>query len=107
MGLPEEAPKTDIDPIESVLVEVHSDGRLTVDSHPMLLGGLLDYLRPKLNQRPHKPVIVYTHSDSPYGRMVDVLDELRQGATRLGLQREISIAVPTHREAESLWLSAN
>jgi hypothetical protein len=30
--------------------------------------------------------------------MVDVLDELRQGKDRLGLEDEITVAIPTQRE---------
>jgi len=103
LGLPPPPdPDDTIDPVESVLVEVHGQGRLTVDDKDMELSGLLPYLEPKLRRNPEKPVIVRAASGAPYGAMVDVLDELRQGKTRLGLDREIQVALPTDREAR-LW----
>jgi len=88
----------EIDPVESVLVVAQRDGGLRVDGRPMALDELLDYLRPKLTRNPDKPVIVTTEPDAPYGAMVTVLDELRQGKEKLGLAEEIAIALPTRRE---------
>lgn len=102
-GLPKDDQETEIDPVESVLVEVHASGSLTVDSKPMQLAGLLDYLKPKLDQNPEKPVIVQTDMEAPYGAMVDVLDELRQGRSALGLAEEIVVSIPTRREIETFW----
>ena len=53
---------------------------------------------------PEKPVIVKPDGLSPYGSMVDVLDELRQGKDRLGLEEEILVAIPTQREQAQFWL---
>jgi len=64
----------------------------------MMLADLLAYLEPKLRRNPTKPVLVRPRSDAPYASVVDVLDELRQGRTRLGLDQDISIALPTERE---------
>lgn len=103
LGLSPEDQQAEIDPIESVLVEVHTNGALTVDSRPMPLSDLLDYLKPKLILRPDKPVIVYPDLDASYGLMVDVLDELRQGSAKLALGQEIVISIPTRREAATFW----
>jgi biopolymer transport protein ExbD len=92
----------EIDPVEAVLVEVRAPGELVVDRRPMALVELLDYLRPRLAQNSDKPVILKALEGAPYGAMVDVLDELRQGRERLGLDREISVALPTERE-QALW----
>lgn len=92
----------DVDPVESVLVEVRAPGELVVDRRSMALDGLLDYLRPRLVQNPDKPVILRALEGAPYGAVVDVLDELRQGRERLGLDREIGVALPTERE-QALW----
>lgn len=92
----------EIDPVEAVLVEVRAPGELVVDRRPMALGELLEYLRPKLTRDPGKPVILKALEGAPYGAVVDVLDELRQGRDRLGLDREISVALPTERE-QGLW----
>jgi biopolymer transport protein ExbD len=103
LSLPKDRDSDDpIDPVESVLVQVHGQGRLTVDGNDMALSGLLPYLEPKLRRNPGKPVILRAVSAAPYGAMVDVLDELRQGKDRLGLEREIQVALPTDREAQ-LW----
>lgn len=90
-------------PEASVLVEVQRGGRLQVDGRPMELTNLLEYLRPKLEMNPDKPVIVKPKPDSEYGYMVTVLDELRQGQGDLGLDRPINIALPTEREARIYW----
>lgn len=39
---------------------------------------------------------------APYGAMVDVLEELRQGRLQLLLAREIQVALPTDRES-CIW----
>ncbi len=95
----------EIDPVESVLVEVLAGGKLRVDSQPMELAAILGYLEPKLKQNPNKPVILRSMPDAPYGSMVEVFDLLRQGKERLHLSDDIQIAIPTEREIESYWLS--
>ena len=101
-AMPEERPGP-IDPVEAVLVEVRAGGELQVDGREMRLAGLLAYLEPKLRQAPRKPVIVRPVDDASYGNAVDVLDELRMGRQRLGLETEIEISLPTWREIETLW----
>lgn len=101
LTFPPDSP-AEIDPVESVLVEVRAPSELVVDRQPMALVGLLEYLRPRLAQNPDKPVILKALEGAPYGAVVDVLDELRQGRERLGLDREISVALPTERE-QALW----
>ncbi len=88
---------------ESVLIEIQPNGELIVDQRPMRLDELIDYLKPKLKRNPKKPVIIRPEPNAPYGRMVDVMDELRQGKKKAGLQEEIHISLPTQREIESLW----
>jgi biopolymer transport protein ExbD len=105
--LPREVEATSIEPEEAVLVDVLGDGTLQVDRRAVQLGDLLETLRPKLVENPDKPVIVKSSLDAPYGATVDVLDELRQGRGRLGLDREINVSLPTDREARSLWLVAS
>lgn len=92
-----------IEPEESVHVRISAAGELVVDGRTMPFAGLLPYLAPKLARNPHKPVIVHPDPDAPYGAMLDVYDELRQGKEKLGLGEEIRIALPTEREAAQLW----
>ena len=102
-AVPPEVDTPEIDPIEAALVEVKSDGTLLVDRRPMLLDALLEYLRPRLEANPEKPVILTADSDASYGAMVLVLDELRQGREKLQLAEEIAIALPTEREKRLHW----
>lgn len=102
LAFPPEAPVREIEPIESVLVEVGAEGELRVDGRRMLLDGLIPYLEPILAANPAKPVIVKTDPAAPYGAMVDVLDELRLGEQRHGLA-PIQVAIPTEREIRQYW----
>ena len=88
---------------EAVDIRIMTNGELMVDQRPMQLDGVLEYLKPKLERNPEKPVIIRPEPTAPYGRMVDVMDELRQGKEKLGLKEEIRITLPTQREIESLW----
>jgi biopolymer transport protein ExbD len=86
---------------ESVLIEIQPTGQFVVDGQPMELSGILDYLRPKLERNPMKPVIIRPDPASPYGYMVDVFDELRAGAEQ-GVEVK-NISIPTQREIEAFW----
>jgi hypothetical protein len=57
-----------------------------------------------------KPVIIRPDANAPYGRMVDVFDELRGGATRAertgGREKNVevkNISIPTQREIDAFW----
>ena len=104
MALPKEEnePRL-IDTQEAIHVEVATDGWLRVDGETVRLPGLLTHLEPKLLLEPGKPVIVEAADGTPYGPMVDVLDELRQGQRKLELADEINIALPTEREMAMFW----
>ncbi len=107
-GLDFAPPKDDDNPPiiereDSVLIEIQPNGDLIVDQRPMRLDELIDYLKPKLERNPEKPVIIRPEASAPYGRMVDVMDELRQGKEKAGLKEEIRISLPTQREIDSLW----
>jgi len=86
---------------ESVLIEIQPAGNLVVDGQPMQLDEILEYLEPKLERNPMKPVIIRPDANAPYGRMVDVFDELRRGK-ELGVEVK-NIAIPTQREIEAFW----
>ncbi len=87
---------------DSVLIEILPSGEYVVDQQPMQLSGIIDYLKPKLDANPKKPVIIRPDPQSQYKSMVTVLDELRQ-ATEKGIKEEIRISIPTQREIESFW----
>jgi biopolymer transport protein ExbD len=86
---------------ESVLIEIQPAGNLVVDGQPMQLDKVLDYLKPKLERNPNKPVIIRPEPSAPYGAMVDVFDELRQGAQK-GVEVK-NISIPTQREIDAFW----
>ena len=81
------------EPEAAVLIEVGSDGTLTVDGRPMALGEVQAYLRPKLERNPTKSVILQTSLDAPYHAMTDVFDELRQ----VGVE---NLVIPTSAQRE-------
>lgn len=81
------------EPEAAVLIEIASTGALTVDSRPMRLEGVADYIRPKLQRNPTKSVILQTSLDAPYSAMTDVFDELR----KVGVQ---NLVIPTSTELQ-------
>ncbi|MCE2557467.1 MAG: biopolymer transporter ExbD [Acidobacteria bacterium] len=87
---------------ESVLIEIFPGGNLVVDQNPMELGEIIEYLKPKLERNPKKPVIIRPDIATEYRYMVEVYDELRQGEEH-GLSEPINISVPTQREIQSFW----
>ena len=87
---------------EAVLIEIQSGGAYVVDQKPMPLSEILNYLKPKLERNPKKPVIIRPQQDAQYGYMVDVFDELRQAEEKIGIKVE-NISIPTQREIEMFW----
>lgn len=87
---------------ESTLVEIQADGSYVVDQQPMQLEDILDYLKPKLERNPLKPVIIRPMPQAPYGSMVEVFDELRQGKDKIGIEIK-NINLPTQREIDQFW----
>lgn len=81
------------EPEAAVLIEIASTGALTVDSRPMRLEGVADYIQPKLQRNPTKSVILQTSLDAPYSAMTDVFDELR----KVGVQ---NLVIPTSTELQ-------
>lgn len=86
---------------ESVLIEILPDGNLLVDQEPMAREAVLDYLAPKLERNPRKPVIIRPDPSAPYGAMVAVYDVLRQGVDK-GVEVK-NITIPTQREIDRFW----
>jgi len=106
-GLDFQLPKNDqdtpqIEKEESVLIEIKPSGQLIVDQQPMQLDEILDYLKPKLERNPLKPVIIRPDPNAPYGDMVNVFDELRQAEDKIGFPIK-NISIPTQREIEAFW----
>lgn len=102
-ALPEDQKDTPlVDKEESVLIEIQPGGQLIVDGNPMPLDGVLDYLKPKLERNPMKPVIIRPDQNAEYGYMVQVFDELRQASDKIGLEVK-NVSIPTQREIDMFW----
>ena len=106
-GLDFALPKDDNNPPmiekeESVLIEIQPGGNLVVDGSGMQLGDILDYLKPKLERNPMKPVIIRPLEAAEYGYMVDVFDELRQAEDKIGIPVR-NVSIPTQREIDAFW----
>jgi biopolymer transport protein ExbD len=100
--------RAELQPEESVFVQVEADGTFVVDGHVMPLSGFAPYLRSKIvpGSNPPvivKPVILHPVAEAPYGAMMDAFDELRQMKARLRLGKDLNIALPTQREIENVW----
>jgi len=102
-GLPkDDDTPPEIEKTESVHILVQPGGVLIVDQRPMQLDEVLDWIKPKLERDPTKPVIIQTDPQASYGNMIAVLDELRQGEEKIGIEVK-NISIPTRREIESFW----
>ncbi|MDA8015928.1 MAG: biopolymer transporter ExbD [Thermoanaerobaculia bacterium] len=124
-GLDFSLPKEDDQPPivekeDSVLIEIRATGQIIVDQDPMEVDKIVEYLAPKLERNPKKPVIIKPDSDARYSGMVAVFDTLRQAklhdgklvmrADRTDLTdeewdegKDINISIPTQREIQSFW----
>lgn len=105
-GLDFAVPKEDRNPPsvereESVLIAIRQGGQIDVDGRPMQASEIIDYLKPKLERNPLKPVIIRPDPDAAYGDMVRVYDVLRGGKDN-GLEIK-NISIPTQREIEQFW----
>lgn len=115
---------------ESVLIEIRPSGDVIVDQEVKELSDIFDYLKPKLEVNPKKPVIIKPDPEAPYGKMVAAFDTLRrikikqenpgapamvyeidlkaiQEAEKDGeeadLGKDVNVSIPTQREIESFW----
>ena len=101
-SLPQEEDTPLVDKEESVLIEIQPGGVLMVDGRSMQLSEVLDYLKPKLERNPMKPVIIRPNEIAEYGYMVDVFDELRQAKDKIGMEVK-NVSIPTQREIQMFW----
>ncbi len=113
---------------EAVLIEIRSSGSVFVDQQAKELNAIFDYLKPKLERNPKKPVIIKPDPEAPYGKMVAVFDALRrikikkegtgvlvreisiqdiqqaeEDGEEADLGKDVNVSIPTQREIESFW----
>ena len=131
-GLDFALPKEDdtppiIEKEDSVLIEIQPGGVVVIDQGQVTINDIadqgmeiIDYLKPKLDRNPKKPVIIKPDRTAEYGFMVGVFDILRQAklienqlVTRADVPtlseedwdagKEINISIPTQREIDAFW----
>lgn len=72
---------------ELLAIELDGRGGITIDGSPVLLEQIEGIIVARLARAPGLVVVVSTAGPTPYGAMIDVLDEVRHsGARRVSLQ---------------------
>jgi biopolymer transport protein ExbD len=101
-----EQPDSNAQSEEAVHIRVTEAGQICLDGKAAAAEQILDYLKPKLERWPNKPIIVTTEPLAPYEGFISVYDELRlvdlpvkEGG--LGLARP-NISIPSLQEIEQL-----
>lgn len=97
--LPKDEQRDETEPDEATFIKVNADSSISVDCRPMGLDELLDYLEPKLQRNPEKPVILYTDAYAPYQAMISVYDVLGASEIERGFKVK-NISVPTQSEVQ-------
>jgi biopolymer transport protein ExbD len=85
------------EPEAATLIEIASDGSVTVDNRSMRLDELKGYVGPRLARNPERSVILQTSMEAPYEAMTNVFDELRQVGVR-------NLVIPTSAELDMYGL---
>lgn len=80
---------------EATHIYIDAKGYLVVDNKPMNIEEIPNYLQPKLERNPNKPVIIDPHPDTNYEHMVEVFDLMKQMKVK-------NISIPTQAE-KALW----
>ncbi len=103
----EKNPPPVIEKEESIHIQIKPDGSFLVDQKPMDLNDIWDYIKPKLERNPKKPIIINPDPEAPYGKMVEVFDYLRnlqkKYANTYPWINKMVITIPTRREIEAFW----
>ncbi len=91
-AFPKEDPtRTDVQPEEAIHIKITAPDQYLVDKTPMTIEQMGGYVQTKMQEVPHKPVIVQTLPDVPYYAMIDVFDLLKQLEVK-------NISIPTQSE---------
>ena len=100
--LPQEEQEQAAQEEEAVFIQVFPGDAIAVDCTPFSHDQILDYLAPKLERNPMKPVIIRLNEMTEYGYMVSVFDELRQAPEKIGIEVK-NVSIPTQREIDMFW----
>lgn len=105
LKLPEEENKNaPAEEEEAIFFKVLASGEILMDKQPTDPEEIVNYVLPKLENWPDKPIIIYSEPEAPYGGMVSVYDKLMQmhkpkdqGGLQL-LDKAPNISIPTQSE---------
>ena len=105
--LPKDHNNAPPDTEDAVFIKVSSDSSVMVDCKPMEIADIMNYLEPKLERNPEKPVILYTDPYAPYQAMINVYDVIgAAGKSEVPNNKWIdypevkNISVPTQTEVK-------
>lgn len=98
-AVPKEKQTDIIEAEEAVDVHILPGGVFIIDKQQMPLDKLLDYVKPKLERNPNKPIIIRCDPEAEYKYLVDAFDELRLAPKKIGIEIK-NISIPTQREME-------
>jgi biopolymer transport protein ExbD len=94
-GLPKNEDPINVQPMESMHIQISGPGQYTIDRRPATLEQMAGYIDSKLRQNPKKPVIIQTGPDVPYYATIEVLDLCKE-------LRVENVSIPTASEVE-MW----
>jgi biopolymer transport protein ExbD len=94
-GLPKNEDPVNVQPLESMHIQILGPGQYTIDRKPANLAQIAYYIDAKLKVNPKKPVIIQTNPEVPYYATIEVLDVCKQ------LQVE-NVSIPTSSEV-AMW----
>lgn len=94
-GLPKNEDPVNVQPLESMHIQILGPGQYTIDKRPATLEQIAGYIDSKLRQNPKKPVIIQTEPDVPYYATIAILDLCKE-------MRVENVSIPTASEV-ALW----
>lgn len=105
--LPKDENNAPPDTEDAIFIKVSADSSITVDCKPMDVNEIMNYLEPKLERNPEKPVILYTDPYAPYQAMISVYDVIGAAGKEeipnnswINYPEVKNISVPTQTEVQ-------
>lgn len=105
---PKEDTSEDVDPEESVYIQIFPGGQFAMDktTYPMdQVGKVYDYVSSKVQLNAKKPIIVHANREASYGDMVLVVDQLK--LLQVNMKQPLAITIPSKEEAKRYENFAN
>jgi biopolymer transport protein ExbD len=89
--LPEKGSEKKVASGNIVKVSINDIGEIFVGDEQVTLSGIQPKIREQLIENPKRTVILKTHADAPYQKMIEVFDEVK------GIEEAKSVAIGTIR----------